>query len=183
MFKKALTILRWIFDAGLCKHLLFCFSYSFFLKESMSCVKTYCNVFGGFTLLAYPQTSHSNTTLPWFTFDRLQPCLTLTHSQPRSSLFNCLLSSLVHIHSRCSSSPSSSLLHGRSFLPCVGCGVASVCRDSVRERREGGLSSVFVVTAVQINSEEDAPRVCQLPSWLSFHPHTPSLFRAVTRGI
>lgn len=38
-------------------------------------------------------------TLPWFTFDRFQPCLTLTHSQPCSCLFNCLLLSLVHIHS------------------------------------------------------------------------------------
>lgn len=147
MFKKALTViwLRWIFNAGLCKHLLFCFSYFFLWKPACHVWKH--TVFGGFTLLAYPQTSHSNTTLPWFTFDRLQPCLTLTHSQPRSSRFNCLLSSLVHIHSRCSSSPSSSLLHGRSFLPCVGCGVASVCRDSVRERKEGeGGSQVCLLS-------------------------------------
>lgn len=122
-------------------------------------------------------------TLPWFTFDRLQPCLTLTHSQPRSRLFNCLLLSLVHIHSRCSSSLSSSPLHRRSFSPRVGCGVASVCRDSVRKKGGGTLSSVFVVTVVQINSEEDAPWVCWLPSWLPFRPHAPSLFRAVTRGI
>lgn len=106
-------------------------------------------------------------TLPWFTFDRLQPCLTLTHSQPRSRLFNCLLLSLVHIHWRCSSSLSSSPLHRRSFSPRVGCGVASVCCNSVR-KKGGTLSSVFVVTAVQINSEEDALRVCRLlPGFLS----------------
>lgn len=79
-------------------------------------------------------------TLLWFTFDRLQPCLTLTHSQPRSRRFNCLLLSLVHIHSRCSSSLSSSPLHRGSFSTRVGCGIASVCRSSVRKK--GGPSQV-----------------------------------------
>lgn len=83
-------------------------------------------------------------TLPWFTFDRLQPCLTLTHSQPRSRLFNCLVLSLVHIHSRCSSSLSSSPLHQRSFSPRVGCSGASVCRDSARKR--GGPSRVCLLS-------------------------------------
>lgn len=122
-------------------------------------------------------------TLPWFTFDRLQPCLTLTHSQPRSRLFNCLLLSLVHSHSRNSSSLSSSPPHRRSFSPCVGCAGASVCCNSARKKGGGTLSSVFVVTTVQINSEEDALWVCRLPSWLPFRPRAPSLFRAVTRGV
>lgn len=35
----------------------------------------------------------------------------------------------------------------------------------------GGLSSVFVVTAVQINSEEEDPLwVCQSPYWLLSTP-------------
>lgn len=141
MFKKVLKmfILSWICYAGLYFTCIHCCFFSF--KASMSCEKKYC-VFGGFTLLSYPETSHSNLTLLWFTFDRLQPCLTLTHSQPRSRLFNCLLLSLVHIHSRCSSSLSSSPLHQRSFSPRVGCGVASVCRDSVRKKGGDPLKCV-----------------------------------------
>lgn len=73
-------------------------------------------------------------TLLWFTFDRLQPCLTLTHSQPRSRLFNCLLLSLAHTRSRKSSS---SPLHQRSFSPRVGCAGASVCRNTARKKKRG----------------------------------------------
>lgn len=83
-------------------------------------------------------------TLLWFTFDRLQPCSTLTHSEQGSRLFNCLLLSLVHIHSRCSSSLSSSPLHRRSFSPRVGCGGASVCCNSARKR--GGPSQVCLLS-------------------------------------
>lgn len=107
----------------------------FLFKASMSCVKAYC-VFGGFTPL--PPSNFSLQTLLWFTFDRLQPCLTLTHSQPRSRLFNCLLLSLAHTHSRYSSSLSSSPLHQRSSSPRVGCAGASVSRNSARKKKEEG---------------------------------------------
>lgn len=48
--------------------------------------------------------------------------------------------------------------------------------------REGvRLSSVFVVTPVQINSEEDTLGL-SVAFLASFHPRAPFLFRAVTRG-
>lgn len=90
---------------------------------------------------------------------------TLNHAV--ASLIVCYYPSCISIQGG-SPSLSSSPLHRRSFSPRVGCGAASVCRDSVRERKKKvgcwGLSSVFVVTAVQINIEEDALRVCQLLS-------------------
>lgn len=113
-------------------------------------------------------------TLLWVTFDRLQPCSTLAHSQPRSRLFNCLLLSLVNIHLRCSSSLSSSPLHRRSFSPRVWMWRCLCVPRLSEEKRGGTLSSVFVVTVVQINSEEDALRACLLPSWLAFRPRAPS---------
>lgn len=125
-------------------------------------------------------------TLLWFTFDRLQPCSTLTHSQPRSRLFNCLLLSLVHIHWRCSSSLSSSPLHRRSFSPRVGCGDASVCRDSARKKEGGGGPSQVCLLSPWCKLTQKktlSGSVCRLPSWLPFRPRAPSLLRAVTRGV
>lgn len=148
--------------------------------------------FGAFTLL--PPIKLLTPTLPWFTFDRLQPCLTLTHSQPRSRLFNCLVLSLVHIHSRCSSSLSSSPLHRRSFSPRVGCGGASVCRDSARKKkkggcvgRRGGASRVCLLSPrCKLTQKKTLSRSVGCLSWLPFPPprslsHQSSDQRSLTR--
>lgn len=177
--------MRWICHAGPLVFFLFYLPPLLFLFFFF-CLKPACHVwkhtvfFGAFTLL--PPIKLLTPTLPWFTFDRLQPCLTLTHSQPRSRLFNCLVLSLVHIHSRCSSSLSSSPLHRRSFSPRVGCGGASVCRDSAR--RGGGPSRVCLLSPrCKLTQKKTLSRsVGCLPGFL-FRPRAPSLFRAVTRGV
>lgn len=148
----------------------------------MSCVKAYC-VFGGFTLL--PPSNFSLQTLLWFVFDRLQPCLTLTHSQPRSRLFNCLLLSLAHTHSRKSSSlfllPSSPeiLLATRWMCRCF-------CEPQLSketEKKKGGLSQVCLLSPrCKLTRKKTLSRSVGCLSGFLSAP-TLSLFRVVTRGV
>lgn len=123
-------------------------------------------------------------TLLWVTFDRLQPCSTLTHSQPRSRLFNCLLLSLVNIHLRCSSSLSSSPLHQRSFSPRVWMW-RCLCVPRLSEEKEGGPSQVCLLSPwCKLTPKKTlSGSVCCLLGLLSAPALPLSLFRAVTRGV
>lgn len=154
------------------------------------CLKPACHVWKHTVFLVVshsypPQTSHSKPSCGLYLTGFNHAWLSHTLNHAVASLIVCYYPSRIPIRESLPPS-SSSPLHQRCFLPRIGCAGASVCRNSARKKRkkkEGTLSSVFVVTTVQINSEEDTLWVCRLPFWLPFRPHAPSLFRAVTRGV
>ena len=159
------------------------FFFAFFgfllFKASMSCVKAYC-VFGCFTLLPPSNFSHQPSCgLRLTGFNHAWLSHTLNHAV--ASLIVCYYPSCISIRDALPPSPPP-LFTGEASRH-ESDAVLPLCGATQWGKRGGTLSSVFVVTAVQINSEEDALRVCRLPSWLPFRPHAPSLFRAVTRGI
>ncbi len=104
------------------------------------------------------------STLPWFTLTGFNHAwLSHTLNQAVSTLIVCYYPSCISIRDALPPSPPPPSRHALDV-------VLPLCAATRWEKKGEPLKCV--VTAVQINSKDDAPWVCRLPSLVPFHPHT-----------